>query len=101
ISAARRNLGSGGEATASTAISIPGVPGIASVSDVLQPPRTTMLGVGAPRRAPVETPDGSVTFVDMMTVTLTCDHRAVEAALGAELLSAFKHFVEQPVMMIV
>jgi pyruvate dehydrogenase E2 component (dihydrolipoamide acetyltransferase) len=101
ISAARRNLGSGRDASASTAISIPGVPGIASVADVLQPPQTTMLGVGAPRRAPVEAADGSVTFVDMMTVTLTCDPRVVGAALGAELLSAFKHLVEQPVMMIV
>ena len=37
----------------------------------------------------------------MMTATLACDHRAVDAALGAELLSAFKGFVEQPVTMIV
>jgi len=60
-----------------------------------------LLSIGAPRRAPVEAPDGSVRFVSAVTVTLSCDHRAVDAALGAELLSAFKRFVEQPVMMIV
>ena len=46
-------------------------------------------------------PDGAVKFVDMMTVTLSCDHRVVDGALGAELLAAFKGFVEQPVTMIV
>ena len=98
ISAARRE-GAGG--SASSAISIPGVAGITSVADVLGSPQTTLLSIGAPRRAPVEAPDGSVQFVSMVTVTLSCDHRAVDAALGAELLSAFKGFVEQPVTMIV
>lgn len=86
---------------AATAISIPGVPGISAIADVLQPPHTSMLSVGAARRAPVEAADGSVKFVDMMTVALSCDHRVIDAALGAELLSAFKGFVEQPVTMIV
>jgi pyruvate/2-oxoglutarate dehydrogenase complex dihydrolipoamide acyltransferase (E2) component len=87
--------------SAATALSIPGVPGITSVADVLQPPHTTLLSIGAPRRAPIEAPDGSVKFTDMMTATLSCDPRAVDAALGAELLSAFKGFVERPVTMIV
>jgi pyruvate dehydrogenase E2 component (dihydrolipoamide acetyltransferase) len=102
IAAARSN----GDATdraqgAKTAISMPGIPGITSVADVLQAPQTTLLSIGAPRRAAVEAPDGSVKFIDMMTVTLTCDPRVVDAALGAELLSAFKGFVERPVTMIV
>jgi pyruvate dehydrogenase E2 component (dihydrolipoamide acetyltransferase) len=84
-----------------TAISNPGVPGITAIVDVLHPPHTTMLSMGAPRRAPIEAPDGSVKFVSVMTVTLSCDHRVVDGALGAELLSAFKHLIEQPVMMIV
>ena len=54
---------------------------------MLKPPQTTLLSLGAPRRAPVEAEDGSVRFVSMMTATLSCDHRAVDAALGAELLS--------------
>jgi pyruvate/2-oxoglutarate dehydrogenase complex dihydrolipoamide acyltransferase (E2) component len=86
---------------APSAISMPNVPGITSIAEALQPPHTTVLSLGAPRRAPAEAPDGGVTFVDMITVTLTCDPRAVDAALGAELLSAFKGFVERPVTMIV
>ena len=42
-------------------------------------------------------PDGGVAFASMMTVTLSCDHRVVDGALGAELLAAFKAFVEMPV----
>lgn len=99
IAAARRASGAAG--TASTAISIPGMPGITSVADVLQPPQTTVLSVGATRRSAIEAADGSVAFVDMTTATLTCDHRAVDATLGAELLATFKGFVERPVTMIV
>ena len=98
ISAARRD---GADGSASSAISIPGVAGITSVADVLKSPQTTLLSLGAPRRAPVEAADGSVKFASVMTATLSCDHRVVDAALGAELLAAFKGFVEQPVTMIV
>jgi pyruvate dehydrogenase E2 component (dihydrolipoyllysine-residue acetyltransferase) len=102
ISAARRDPGAAdGKQSASTAISIPGISGITSIADVLQPPHTTMLSVGAARRAPVETEDGGVRFVSVMTVMLTCDHRVVDGARGAALLAAFKGFVEQPVTMIV
>ena len=98
IAAARHEDGGG---SASSAISIPGVAGITSVADVLKSPQTTLLSLGAPRRAPVEAEDGSVRFVSMMTATLSCDHRAVDVAAGAELLSIFKGFVEQPVTMLV
>jgi pyruvate dehydrogenase E2 component (dihydrolipoamide acetyltransferase) len=100
IAAARRDTPSDMQRV-STAISIPAVAGITSIADVLQPPQTTMLSIGAPRRAPTEAADGSVKFIDMMTATLTCDHRVVDATLGAELLSTFKGFVERPVTMIV
>jgi pyruvate dehydrogenase E2 component (dihydrolipoamide acetyltransferase) len=84
-----------------SAISNPGVPGITAIADVLQAPHTTMLSIGASHRVPVETSDGGVKFIDAITVTLSCDHRVVDGALGAELLSAFRGFVEQPVRMIV
>ena len=87
--------------TASSAISIPGVPSITSLVDNLRPPQTTLLSVGAPRRAPIEAPGGSVQFADVMTVTLSCDHRVVDGVLGADLLAAFKGFVERPVTMLV
>jgi pyruvate dehydrogenase E2 component (dihydrolipoamide acetyltransferase) len=102
ISAARRDASAPDEPQgATTAISMPDVPGIASVADVLRPPHTTVLGIGAPRRAPVEAADGSVKFVSVMMVTLSCDQRTIDAALGAQLLAAFKGFVERPVTMIV
>jgi pyruvate dehydrogenase E2 component (dihydrolipoyllysine-residue acetyltransferase) len=84
-----------------SAISNLGMHGIREFSAIINPPHATILAVGAARRAPVETTDGSVNFVSVMTVTLTCDHRVVDGALGAELLAAFKGFVERPVTMIV
>ena len=71
-----------------------GMHGVSAFSAIINPPRRRMLAVGAPRRAPVEAADGAVKFVSMMTVTLSCDHRVVDGALGAELLAAFKGFVE-------
>jgi pyruvate dehydrogenase E2 component (dihydrolipoamide acetyltransferase) len=52
--------------------------------------------VGAARRQAVEQPGGGIAFVGQMTVTLSCDHRVVDGALGAELLSAFRGFIENP-----
>ena len=43
----------------------------------------------------------AVKFVSQMTVTLSCDHRVVDGALGAELLAAFKSLIESPVRMLV
>ena len=48
----------------------------------------------------VET-EGGVAFVSVLSVTLSCDHRVVDGALGAELVAAFKRFVEQPATMLV
>ena len=84
-----------------SAISNLGMHGISAFSAIINPPHATILAVGAARRAPVEGPDGAVKFVDMMTVTLSCDHRVVDGALGAKLLGSFKGFVESPVTMIV
>ena len=98
ISVARRETT---DAQAASAITMPGVPGIVSVSDALRPPQTTLLNLGAPRRTPVEAADGSVKFVSVMTATLSCDAQALDATQGAKLLAAFRSFVEKPVTMIV
>jgi len=84
-----------------SAISNLGMHGVTAFSAIINPPHATILAVGVTRRAPVEGADGAVKFVDMMTVTLSCDHRVVDGALGAELLATFKGFVESPVTMIV
>jgi pyruvate dehydrogenase E2 component (dihydrolipoamide acetyltransferase) len=80
-----------------SAISNLGMYGVREFAAIINPPHATILAVGASRRAPVEAADGSVKFVSMMTVTVSCDHRVVDGALGAELLAAFKSFVESPV----
>ena len=84
-----------------SAISNLGMYGVREFSAIINPPHSTILAVGSTRRAPVEDEDGSVKFIDRMTVTLSCDHRVVDGALGAELLAAFKKFVEAPVTALV
>jgi len=85
----------------SSAISNLGMYGVREFSAIINPPHATILAVGATRRAPVEAEDGAVKFISQMTVTLSCDHRVVDGALGAELLAAFKAFVEKPVTALV
>jgi pyruvate dehydrogenase E2 component (dihydrolipoamide acetyltransferase) len=85
----------------SSAISNLGMYGVREFSAIINPPHATILAVGATRRAPVEANDGSVKFISQMTVTLSCDHRVVDGALGAELLASFKDFIEKPVTALV
>jgi pyruvate dehydrogenase E2 component (dihydrolipoamide acetyltransferase) len=80
-----------------SAISNLGMYGVREFSAIINPPHATILAVGASRRQAVEQDDGSVGFASIMTVTLSCDHRVVDGALGAELLAAFKGFVGRPV----
>src|SRR5262245_49689204 len=85
----------------STTISNLGMYGVREFSAIINPPQATVLAVGAARRQAVETQDGGVAFASVLSVTLSCDHRVVDGALGAELLAAFQKFVEQPVTMLV
>jgi pyruvate dehydrogenase E2 component (dihydrolipoamide acetyltransferase) len=85
----------------SSAISNLGMYGVREFSAIINPPHATILAVGSTRRAPVEADDGSVKFISQMTVTLSCDHRVVDGALGAELLASFKDFIEKPVTALV
>jgi pyruvate dehydrogenase E2 component (dihydrolipoamide acetyltransferase) len=82
-----------------TAVSNLGMYGIKQFTAVINPPHATILAVGAGEaRALVK--NGAVSVATQMTVTLSCDHRAVDGALWAELISAFKSLIEQPVMML-
>jgi len=85
----------------SSAISNLGMYGVREFSAIINPPHATILAVGAARRQAVENEDGTVKFVSMLSVTLSCDHRVVDGALGALLLGAFRGFVETPVSMLV
>src|SRR5271165_4582949 len=85
----------------SSAISNLGMYGVREFAAIINPPQATILAVGAARRQAVERPDGGVAFASVMSVTLACDHRVVDGALGAQLLAAFKSIVEQPLAMLI
>ena len=83
-----------------TSISNLGMMGIKKFDAVINPPQASILAVGAGEKRPVII-DDQVSVRTMMSVTLSCDHRVVDGALGAELLNAFKGFIEDPVTMLV
>jgi pyruvate dehydrogenase E2 component (dihydrolipoamide acetyltransferase) len=85
----------------SAAISNLGMYGVREFSAIINPPHATILAIGAARRQAVEKPDGGVAFASFLAVTLSCDHRVLDGAVGAELLAAFKAYVEMPVTMLV
>jgi pyruvate dehydrogenase E2 component (dihydrolipoamide acetyltransferase) len=76
-----------------------GMFGIASFASIVNQPQGAIMSVGAgEERAVVR--GGQIVARTMMTVTLTCDHRVVDGAIGAEFLAAFRQFIEQPAAML-
>ena len=82
-----------------TTISNLGMYGIEQFTAIINPPHATILAVGAgmERFVPV---NGLPVLRTQMTCTLACDHRAVDGALGAQLLAAFRTFIEDPALML-
>ncbi|MGB7097444.1 MAG: pyruvate dehydrogenase complex dihydrolipoamide acetyltransferase [Xanthobacteraceae bacterium] len=77
-----------------------GMFGIKDFTAVINPPQSTILAVGTgEERAVVR--NGKIEAAQIMSVTMSCDHRAVDGALGAVLIGAFKALIENPVMMLV
>ncbi len=84
----------------STAVSNLGMFGVKDFAAIINPPHATILAVGAgEERAVVK--KGQIVVANVMSVTLSTDHRAVDGALGAELLQAFKGYIEKPMSMFV
>jgi pyruvate dehydrogenase E2 component (dihydrolipoamide acetyltransferase) len=83
-----------------TAVSNLGMYGIKDFTAVINPPHATILAVGTGEERPI-VKHGKIEVAQIMSVTMSCDHRAVDGALGAELLGAFKLLIENPVMMVV
>ena len=83
-----------------TTISNLGMFGIARFEAVINPPQASILAVGTAQKRPVIKKD-AVKIATMMSVTLSVDHRVIDGALGAELLAAFKAFIQDPVTMLV
>jgi pyruvate dehydrogenase E2 component (dihydrolipoamide acetyltransferase) len=82
------------------AVSNLGMYGIKDFTAVINPPHATILAVGVGEDRPI-VKNGKIEVAQIMSVTLSCDHRAVDGALGAELIGAFKLLIENPVMMVV
>jgi pyruvate dehydrogenase E2 component (dihydrolipoamide acetyltransferase) len=83
-----------------TAVSNMGMMGVKNFAAVVNPPHATILAVGAGEQRPV-VKNGALAVATVMTVTLSTDHRCVDGALGAELLGAFKRYIENPMGMLV
>jgi pyruvate dehydrogenase E2 component (dihydrolipoamide acetyltransferase) len=83
-----------------TSISNLGMYGIKSFDAVINPPHATILAVGMGEKCPVVIGD-RVEVATLISCTLSCDHRVIDGAIGAELLNAFKALIEEPVRMLV
>ncbi|WP_438748816.1 pyruvate dehydrogenase complex dihydrolipoamide acetyltransferase [Pararhizobium sp. O133] len=83
-----------------TAVSNMGMMGVKNFAAVVNPPHATILAIGAGEER-VVVKKGQMVVANVMTVTLSTDHRAVDGALGAELLGAFKRYIENPMGMLV
>ena len=83
-----------------TAVSNMGMMGVKNFAAVVNPPHATILAIGAGEER-VVVKKGQMVIANVMTVTLSTDHRAVDGALGAELLGAFKRYIESPMGMLV
>jgi pyruvate dehydrogenase E2 component (dihydrolipoamide acetyltransferase) len=83
-----------------TAISNLGMFGITNFQAIVNPPHASILAVGAGEQRPI-IKDGALAIGNVMTVTLSVDHRAIDGALGAELLKAFVELIEDPMGMLI
>ena len=83
-----------------TAVSTLGMFGIKDFTAVINPPHATILAVGGGEQRPV-VKNGALAIATVMSITLSCDHRAVDGALGAQLISEIKTIIEHPMSMLV
>ena len=83
----------------SFSISNLGMYGIKEFSAVINPPQGAILAIGSGEKRPIVLND-QLTIANIMTVTLSCDHRVVDGAVGAQFLSVFKDFIENPSLML-
>lgn len=77
-----------------------GMFGIKTFSAIINPPQSCIMAVGASEKRPI-VENEKVEIAEMMAVTLSVDHRAVDGALGAKFLNAFKHYIENPLSMLI
>ncbi len=77
-----------------------GMFGIKAFSAIINPPQSCIMAVGASKKQPIVMNE-KIEIAEIMTVTLSVDHRTVDGALGAKFLNAFKHYIESPLAMLI
>jgi pyruvate dehydrogenase E2 component (dihydrolipoamide acetyltransferase) len=85
----------------SFSISNLGMFGIREFSAVINPPQGAILAVGAGEKRPIVNEKGELEVASMMSVTISCDHRVIDGALGAVWMQAFQRLIENPLTLLV
>ena len=75
-----------------------GMYGIKNFTAIINPPQSAILAVGAGQKIPIVN-DDKIVICNVMNVTLSCDHRAIDGAVGAKFLQVFKKIIENPMLM--
>ena len=75
-----------------------GMYGIKNFTAIINPPQSAILAVGSGQKLPI-VKDDKVVICNVMNVTLSCDHRAIDGAIGAKFLQVFKKIIENPILM--
>ncbi len=78
-----------------------GMYGIRQFTAVINPPQASILAIGSGEKRTIVGANNAITVATLMTVTLSCDHRVIDGAIGAELLGTFRQYVENPITMLV
>jgi len=73
--------------------------GVTDITPILQPPQSWHLGIGAIKQRPIVV-DAQVVVASVMNCTLAADHRAIDGAVGAQLLVEFQHLIEEPMSLL-
>ena len=74
--------------------------GIKQFNAIINPPQSCILAVGAGQKKVIAVDDANTKIIDSMSVTLSCDHRVVDGAVGAELLQIFNFYLDIPVALL-
>ena len=75
--------------------------GIEEFTAIINPPNVAILAVGAAEARPIVTAERQIVVRDRMKITMSCDHRVVDGAAGAEYLKTLRQYVEQPVRLLI
>jgi pyruvate dehydrogenase E2 component (dihydrolipoamide acetyltransferase) len=77
-----------------------GMYGIKQFQAIVNPPQSCIMAVGASNKRPIVIND-QISVANIMDISLSCDHRVVDGAVGAKFLASFKKFIEHPIKMVI